>query len=98
MQYAIPVPTKVPRSIILIDEPYSKQTTDIPLSVVVKDNGTIRILSHRTDFHRRDVESLANCYPSALSALLDLDTNVARSLDGCMSDRSMAILKTFLLT
>lgn len=60
-----------------IDDPYFRQTSQTPLSVLIfPDRGSVCLQYKTSDFHRSHIESLARLYQQAMKAFTRLDMSL----------------------
>ncbi len=72
---------------------YTEVESDVPLSVTITQCGSLSIRYHRSRFHHRDVEVLADCYRNSLLSFLSPTRPIGVALSGLVSPETDAMLK-----
>ncbi|KAK2829908.1 NRPS [Arthroderma sp. PD_2] len=94
MALQVPEP-ECPGGILPIEPPYTRQTTDVPLSINVQPDGGARFVYHSTQYSRLDVARLGRHYQRALQLFLRPHRPVKECLQGLLGCADLETLMTF---
>ena len=98
-QSALAVQSVLPESLELsspsIGRPHTRQSTEIPLSVVVDGDETVLFLYHREKFSQQNMNTLVVCYEEALQLLLHTHTTIDVVMEGLLSCSLQVLLRRF---
>jgi gliotoxin/aspirochlorine biosynthesis peptide synthetase len=59
-----------------IEPPYSKQSTDVPLSLAIQPDCSVSIMYFKNQFNKRDIERIGELYSQAIYSLLNITASV----------------------
>ena len=76
-----------------VGKSYFTAITDIPLSIFIGSNNTVRICYHRRSFNKEDIERLGEHYQSALHGLTAPKISVGSCMDNMLSGITRSVLR-----
>ncbi|KAF3483164.1 nonribosomal peptide synthetase [Arthroderma uncinatum] len=94
MALQVPEP-ECPKGILPIEAPYTRQTTDVPLSINVQPDGGARFVYHTNHYSRQDVTRIGHHYQRAMQLLLRPHQPVKECLQGILGCADLETLMTF---
>ncbi|EGD97620.1 hypothetical protein TESG_05025 [Trichophyton tonsurans CBS 112818] len=94
MALQVPEP-ECPGGILPIEAPYTRQTTDVPLSINVQPNGGARFVYHTSKYSRRDIEGVGRHYQRAMQLLLRPHRSIKECLQGLLGCADLETLMNF---
>ena len=74
---------------------HTQQVTEIPLSVVVEGDGTLRFNYHYTRFSQLNMERLSSYYYQVIQLLMRTGINIDTVMSGLLPTSSQALLKQY---
>lgn len=76
-----------------IGKSYYTAVTDIPLSVSIASNNTLRLCYHCQSFDKKDIERLGEHYQNALSSLTATKGSLGDCIDNMLTSESRTLLR-----
>lgn len=89
----ISVPASHRDAVIPIEKPFTKISTDIPISVMVEADGTIQLLYDCHRYKKSDVEKLGTYYRAAILGLISPHATLGTCLDAMFSCEALQDLR-----
>ena len=71
-----------------VGQSYFNAVTEIPLSVFISSNNTLRICFHSRSFYKKDIERLGEHYRNALLGLIATEGSVGSCMENMLSNES----------
>lgn len=76
-----------------VGKSYFTAVTDIPLSIFIGSDSTVRICYHCRSFNKKDIERLGEHYQSALHGLTATENLVGSCMDNMLSGETRSLLR-----
>ncbi len=73
---------------------FTRQTSDLPLSIIASDNGSITIQYHSKRFYSHHMKTLSRMFQRALVGICQTDKTLQRLAATVMSTKSLATLRS----
>lgn len=78
-----------------VGKSYFTAVTDIPLSIFIGSDNTVRICYHCRSFNKADIERLGEYYQSALHGLTATEISVGSCMDKMLSGKTRSLSRKF---
>lgn len=76
-----------------VGQSYFTAVTEIPLSIFIGSNNTLRICFHTRSFYKEDIERLGDHYRNALLGLIANEGSVGSCMENMLSNESRILLR-----
>lgn len=76
-----------------VGQSYFTAVTEIPLSIFIGSNNTLRICFHSRSFYKKDIERLGEHYRNALLGLVATEGSVGSCMENMLSNESRILLR-----